>query len=111
MSFFSGYTFFIYAGLALIPAIILGVCQKSLKEYRSILTVVFIWLVYKDSPKQLLFLLVYVVYTVYIVNIYLFLRKIYGRNPYIYGHAVLFALLPLLVSKIGGLYGKSIMYP
>lgn len=108
MSFFSGYTFFIYAGLALIPAIILGVCQKSLKEYRSILTVVFIWLVYKDSPKQLLFLLVYVVYIVYIVNIYLFLRKIYGRNPYIYGHAVLFALLPLLVSKIGGLYGKSI---
>lgn len=107
MSFFSDYCFFITLFFALIPAAILGLKEKSLKGYRTILNVVFIWLIYKDSPKQLIFLLVYSVLSVYLVKIYLFLRKKYGRNPYLYGHAVLFAILPLIVSKVSGLYGQS----
>lgn len=42
------------------------------------------------------------------VKIYLYLRKKYGRNKYIYGHAVFLSLLPLLVYKIGGLRGYSV---
>lgn len=34
--------------------------------------------------------------------------KKYGRNKYIYGHAVFLSLLPLLVYKIGGLRGYSV---
>ena len=108
MSFFSGYTFFVYLALAVIPAVILGMSGRPLRGYRAVVTVLFIWLIYGDDPRQLIYLLFYVVYATYIVKIYLFLRQKYGRNSYIYGHAVFFVLLPLVISKAGGLYGKNI---
>lgn len=108
MNFFSGYTFFVYLFAALIPAVILGLSGKSLKNYRTVLTILFIWAIYKDSLVQLVYLMVYAAAAVYLVKIYLFLRKRYGRNQYIYGHAILLAVIPLVLSKVSGLFGKSI---
>lgn len=108
MNFFSGYTFFVYLFAALIPAVILGFFGKSLKYYRMVLTILFIWAIYKDSPIQLVYLVVYAAAAVYLVKIYLYLRRRYGRNQYIYGHAILLAVIPLVLSKVSGLYGKSI---
>lgn len=108
MSFFDGYDFYFYLVLFLIPAIILGLREKSLRWYRTIATVFFIWMVYRDTPVQLLYLLAYAVIAVYLVKIYLVLRKKYGRNKYLYGHAVLFALLPLITYKISGMQGGNI---
>ncbi|MCB6607650.1 D-alanyl-lipoteichoic acid biosynthesis protein DltB [[Clostridium] symbiosum] len=108
MNFFSGYTFFVYLFAALIPAVMLGLSGKSLKNYRTVLTILFIWAIYKDSLVQLVYLMVYAAAAVYLVKIYLFLRKRYGRNQYIYGHAILLAVIPLVLSKVSGLYGKSI---
>ncbi len=108
MSFFSGYRFFVCLGMLLIPAVLLGIYEKSLRLWRMALTAFFIWAVYRDSPLQLAYLLIYAAGACYLVKIYLFLRTKYGRNRYLYGHAVFFALLPLLLSKIGGLYGKNI---
>lgn len=108
MNFFSGYTFFVYLFAALIPAVILGLSGKSLKYYRMVLTILFIWAIYKDSPVQLAYLMIYAAVAVYLVKIYLFFRKKYGRNQYIYGHAILLAVIPLALSKVSGLYGKSI---
>lgn len=48
------------------------------------------------------------VFSVYLVKIYLFLRKRYGRNPYIYGHAAALALAPLVIYKFGLLKGYSL---
>lgn len=107
MSFFAGYDFYFYLILLLIPAIILGMAGKSLKWYRAVITAFFIWMVYHDTPVQLIYLLIYAVAATYLVKIYLALRNKFGRNKYIYGHAVLLALLPLITYKISGIYGGN----
>lgn len=105
MNFFDGYDFFFYLILFLLPAIAVGLLEKSLRWYRMIVTIFFIWMVYRDTPEQMLWLLLYAVVSVYLVKIYLALRKRFGRNKYIYGHAVFVALLPLIIYKISGANG------
>lgn len=107
MSFFSGYTFFVYLIILLIPAIVLGIKEKNLKWYRIFLSLFFIWEIYKENKIQLFYLIFYVVFATYLVKIYLYLRAKYGRNRYLYGHAVFLALLPLIVYKVGALKGYS----
>lgn len=48
-------------------------------------------------------------FATYLVKIYLFLRRKYERNKYIYGHAIFLALLPLLIYKITNFYGNSVL--
>lgn len=107
MSFFSGYSFFIHLFVFLVPAFILGFFEKKIKWYRAILSCLFIYLIYRDTTIQLLYLIFYVVFSVYLVKIYLFLRDKLGRNKYIYWHAMLFALAPLVLYKIAMLEGHS----
>lgn len=108
MNLFSGYRFFVYLFLLMIPAVILGIREKPLKIYRNILTIFFIGMVYKEEPVQFLYLFFYTAGSCYLVKIYLYLRARYGRNGTIYGHAVFLALLPVILSKAGGIYGKRI---
>lgn len=108
MSFFAGCDFFMVLFILLIPAVLLGLSEKKLKWYRWLLSLFFIWEVYGSTKIQLLYLIGYVIFAAYLVKIYLYLRKKYGRNKYIYGHAVFLSLLPLLVYKIGGLRGYSV---
>ena len=108
MSLFSGYRFFVYFFILIIPAVILGIKEKPLKSYRNILTIFFIGMVYKEEPVQFLYLLLYTAGSCYLVKIYLYLRARYGRNGTIYGHAVFLGLLPVILSKAGGIYGKHI---
>lgn len=103
MSFFAGYTFFIYLIVLLIPAVIIGIKEKSLKWYRCILSIFFIWAIYKETPDQLLFLVVYVGLATVIVKLYSSLRNTHGRNKYIYGAAVWTALAPLIIYKVSAL--------
>lgn len=107
MSFFEGYDFFVYLILLLIPAAILGVKEKSIRWYRYALSLFFIWMVYKDTKLQLLYLVGYVIFATYLVKIFLFLNNRFGRNKYVYGHAVLLALLPLIVYKVGAIKGYT----
>lgn len=109
MSFFAGYDFFVWLFALLIPAAILGIKEKPLKIYRYILSLFFIYQVYIKDPRQLLCLIGYVVFATYLVKIYLFLRRKYERNKYIYGHAIFLALLPLLIYKITNFYGNSVL--
>lgn len=107
MSFFSGYDFFIRLIVLLIPAVVLGLLEKKLSWYRWVLSIYFIWKIYGQTTTQLLYLIGYVIFATYLVKIYLFLRTKYGRNRYIYGHAVLFALLPLVIYKISIIKGYA----
>lgn len=109
MSFFSGCDFFIALFVLLVPAALLGLSEKKLKWYRWLISLFFIWEVYGSTKVQLLYLIGYVVFATYLVKIYLYLRKKYGRNKYIYGHAVFLSLLPLLAYKVGGLGGYSVL--
>ena len=92
MSFFAGCDFFMVLFILLIPAVLLGLSEKKLKWYRWLLSLFFIWEVYGSTKIQLLYLIGYVIFAAYLVKIYLYLRKKYGRNKYIYGHAVFLSL-------------------
>lgn len=84
MSFFAGCDFFMVLFILLIPAVLLGLSEKKLKWYRWLLSLFFIWEVYGSTKIQLLYLIGYVIFAAYLVKIYLYLRKKYGRNKYIY---------------------------
>jgi membrane protein involved in D-alanine export len=109
MHFYSGIDFFLALGFALVPAIILGIREKPLRFYRMLLTCGFIFFIYRNSPHELFYLIAYAILSLYVVKIYLFLRKKYGMNKYIYGHAVLIVLLPLVLNKLEVYIGHSII--
>ena len=75
MSFFSGYSFFVYVFLLLLPAMVLGYLERPLRGYRRLLTAFFIWAVYRKSPGELLYLLAYAALSVYLVRFYLFFGR------------------------------------
>lgn len=108
MSFFSGYWFFVYLVLSLIPAVVLGVLEKPLRIYRLFLTAFFIYMVYRDSPAQLAYLLAYAVGAVCLVKAYARLRVKYGKDRRFYGLAVALPVVPLILSKWSGLYGGTL---
>lgn len=108
MSFFSGYTFFVYLFILLLPAIVIGIKEHSLRYYRFFLTAVFIWEVYKDSPREMICLFGYVLFSVGIVKFYLKRRTLRGRERKTYWLAICLSLMPLAVYKIGSLWGHSV---
>ena len=61
MSLFSGYEFFFYLFVLLLPAIFLGVSEKHLRYYRCFLTCVFIWMAYSQFPTQFMYLMAYAI--------------------------------------------------
>lgn len=75
MSFFGDFQFFIYLVILLIPAIFLGVMEKSLKAYRLLSSLIFIFLVIGRDTKQLLFWGMFFLIEFLTVIIYLKLRK------------------------------------
>lgn len=102
MSFFGDYQFFCWLVILLIPAVVLGVKEKSLRIYTLLSSLIFIFLVFESDLKQMGFLAAFYLIEWHIVKIYLRLRTKYGRNGIIYGHFILLALLPLIVCKISG---------
>lgn len=104
MSFFSGYWFFVYLVFALLPAVVLGVLGKSLRIYRLLVTALFIFEVYRDSPTQFVYLLAYAAGAACLVKTYVWLRGRYGKDWRFYILAVVLPILPLILSKLSGFY-------
>ena len=108
MSFFSGYQFFVYLIILLIPAAVIGLQGKSLRMYRMILTALFIYVIYRDTPEQLAYLLVYAVGAVCLVKAYTLVRAKYGKDRRLYALAAALSVVPLVLSKWSGLYGGTL---
>ena len=108
MSFFSGYQFFVYLIILLIPAAVIGPQGKSLRMYRMILTALFIYVIYRDTPEQLAYLLVYAVGAVCLVKAYTLVRAKYGKDRRLYALAAALSVVPLVLSKWSGLYGGTL---
>lgn len=107
MSFYNGLTFFIILFVGLIPAVVMGVRQKSLKKYTLFLSLVILYLVERDTPIELFYLFVYIFIEWHIIAIYQWSRKQFGKVKAIYHHAIFFALLPLVVAKLSGLINHN----
>ena len=100
MSLYENGFFFLTLFVALIPAVILGVKEKSLKWYRRFLTVLILWLVFRQTPMQMLWLILYVALSVALV---LYFEK-YGRESkykkLICTLSVTLAILPVFLVKL-----------
>lgn len=108
MSFYGDALFFIVLIVTLIPAIVLGVREKSIKNYGLFLTVLMISLIYKDTPKEFLYLGIFYLLEWILVKYYFILRKKQDKNKTIYKVCILLSLLPLVISKITGLVHLNI---
>lgn len=108
MSLFSGYEFFFYLFVLLLPAIILGVSEKHLRYYRCFLTCVFIWMAYSQFPTQFMYLMAYAIGSLYLVKMNLVLTNSFGKNKYIIWHMVALAVIPLLISKWSSRVGGTL---
>lgn len=104
MSFFGNFEFFLLLSVILLPAIIMGIREKSLSFYRLASSVLLICIVIGNDTGQLLFLIAFFLIELHIVKIYLLLRKKYGRNSIIYGHFVMLSILPLILCKFSGIF-------
>ena len=105
MSFYNGLMFFIVLVIGLIPAVILGVKEKKLKTYIMFFSLLLIYLIYKESPIELFYLLIYIFVEWHVIALYQWSRTRFGAVKSFYYHAIIFALLPLVIAKVSGLMG------
>lgn len=108
MSMFAGFRFFALLFITLVPAVVLGLKEKSLRYYRDFLTILFVILVFKNSNLQFLYLIAYMVLSLFVIKLYMRLRIKYKRNKKIYIAAILLVIIPLIYSKISVFAGKNI---
>lgn len=102
MSFFSGLHFFLVLILILIPAIVLGIMEKPLKQYRMIASVLVIGIVLWPDKIQLAYFVVFYLLEFGMVKLYLYLRLKQGgnRKAGVYRMFVFLSILPLILCKV-----------
>ena len=105
MSFYDGISFFIILVLGFIPAIILGIKQKSQKNYILLFSIAVILLIFREMPIQLLYFVLYLFIEWHIIAVYQWTLNKWGKSPVIYRHFLIFSLLPLVISKLSGFVG------
>lgn len=103
MNFFEGLSFFILLFIGLIPAFILGYKQRSIRYYALGLSLLFIYLVCSSNLSGFLYLVAFYVLEWYVIRGYMYLRKKYGKNTYLYAQFIVLAMLPLVLSKVSPL--------
>lgn len=108
MSFYEGLPFFAALILLLIPAVILGVMERKLSGYSLALSIVFIVLVFDKSPVQLLYLILFYVWSYLTILGYLHIREAKGRNQKYYYLFLFVMMLPLILCKLSPLAGLSL---
>lgn len=110
MSFFSGGVFFATLAVVLIPAAFIGIFQsKYLRLYRYFASALFIWLIYGSDMKQLCFLLGYAVLSLYLSQLFLFLKSKDRTNPFLFHTFIALEIAPLCIYKITASIGDGVL--
>ncbi len=107
MTFFGDLTFFFYLILGMIPAAILGYFQKNRRFYILSFSLLMVFGIYKSSLKELVYLGAFVFLEWHVIVLFQWLLKKYGKNQAMFHHFVIFALCPLLISKLSSLVHLS----
>lgn len=102
MSFFGSIQFFLLLILIFIPAVVLGLMGKSLRGYRTVVSVLMIGLVLWPNKSQLIYLIAFYVLEFILVKVYLKLRLAQGdnRSAAVYRIFLFLSILPLILCKI-----------
>ncbi len=100
MQLYGGNSFFISLAVILIPAFILGYCEKPLKHYGMAATVFFVVMAVKDKPQMLLYMLCFVGYEYILAQIYLRIMSEERKVHLAYPLFLVLSILPLTLHKI-----------
>lgn len=107
MSLLGDFYFFGYAVVLAIPAIVLGIMEKPIKYYMTVVTLFFVWMAMGNNSQALIYLISYCVIQLALVEGYLRLRERWGRNKYIYWICLAVSIMPLAIYKLSHFYFES----
>ena len=108
MSLFGEIYFFFLAALLLIPAVILGINERPLRYYGSVLTVVFVTLAVVSPYRQILYLAAYCLIQTVLVKSFMRIKDSQKDSSALFKLFVCLSVAPLVIFKIGGLMELSI---
>ncbi|MDD4377608.1 MAG: D-alanyl-lipoteichoic acid biosynthesis protein DltB [Eubacteriales bacterium] len=109
MQLLSDFYFFLCLALVSIPAVYLGVKERSIKYYGAFVTVFFVVLAMYGKPIALLYLFGYVVFEFILVKTYLKIKEKYGRNSTFYWIYIILSLSPLIICKVSEKFDMHIL--
>lgn len=109
MQLFEDTNFFIIAGVACIPAILLGLCQFKIKYYGLIVSIGIAICAMFKSPMALLYMGSYILYEFIFIRIYLAIRNKWGRNAGVYYIFLILTILPVFLNKLFAAFDVSFL--
>lgn len=108
MTFFGHWQFFFALAPVLIIAMVLGIREHSLKNYRLVVSVGFILCILGQTPADLLYFFAFFILEWGLLLLFLYMVKRWGRRDGYYYAMLLISLLPLILSKLQPLIHLSI---
>lgn len=108
MELFENSVFFIALAILSIPAICLGLMGKKIKGYGILATLFFVIATLYDKPKQLLYIVSFLIFEYIIIKLFLKLTRIKEQSESVYFVFLILSILPLLIYKFSSLVGYSI---
>lgn len=108
MELFENSVFFVALAILSIPAICLGLMGKKIKGYGILTTLFFVIAALYDKPKQLLYIVSFLIFEYIVVNLFLKLTMIKEQSDSIYLVFLILSILPLVIYKFSSLVGYSI---
>lgn len=106
MNFYEGLFFFIILGLVCIPAIVLGIKEKNQKNYLLLVSLAFVFWIFRWTPEVFLYFVAYLFWEWHVIAVYQWSLRQWGKNRGIYIHFLIFSILPLAAAKGGALIGR-----
>lgn len=92
------YYFYIMV-LVLIPAIIIGLCEKKIKYYGMIATAFMIYIIFGKSEKEFIFLAAYYLIQIFCIYLYIFVSKKFHER-FLLWIMISISILPLVIVKV-----------
>ncbi|MFT8872161.1 MAG: D-alanyl-lipoteichoic acid biosynthesis protein DltB [Sporolactobacillus sp.] len=96
---YASFRFFVLIAVLLAPVIILGLKGKRSTGYNGVVGCVMLFLIFASTPRQLVSLIVFLVWQLALINAYLHMRRQSNRAVVFYV-AVVLAVLPLFLVKL-----------
>lgn len=108
MELFENSVFFVALAISSIPATCLGLMGKKIKGYGILATLFFVIAALYDKPKQLLYIVSFLIFEYIIIKLFLKLTRIKEQSESVYFVFLILSILPLLIYKFSSLVGYSI---
>ena len=100
MTLFEDSWFFVYLVITLIPALILGICEKPIKYYAFAVSLIFVWMATETNKRAMFFHIGFCIAEFIVLRVWLKVMKKYGRKSSFYVLFLALGMAPLVISKL-----------